>query len=105
MKAFQLYMGNTMNLFLGPVCDYSLSPVAVYASQWNIPIISPGGFAYKFGQERESAYKSLTRIGVTSESLSYIVQAHMEEYGWKKMKIIMDPDDHLTNFQRLELFN
>lgn len=40
--------GGKINLFLGPVEDYTLSPVGGYAPYWNAPILTPGGFSHDF---------------------------------------------------------
>ena len=84
-------------MFLGPVCDYSLAPVARYSSVWKIPIISPGGFTHSMGfkQFGNSRYPRdfplLTRIGVTFNSLAAMWINVMKEYSWGKTKVLYDP--------------
>jgi hypothetical protein len=57
MAAFDLHSRNHADVFLGPICDYVLAPVARYAGVWKKPVISTGGLAAAFN------YKvSVTRI-------------------------------------------
>ncbi|ESO89768.1 hypothetical protein LOTGIDRAFT_206798 [Lottia gigantea] len=86
-------MNNDVDVFLGPVCDYSLAPVARYSPYWNIPVISPGGFAHDFGAnktEPDSEYPALTRVGVTFNSLSITILEIIKHFQWKRIKIIYD---------------
>ncbi|KAL3886489.1 hypothetical protein ACJMK2_026474, partial [Sinanodonta woodiana] len=93
IAAFNFYMKKNVSVFLGPVCDYSLAPVARYAPYWHIPVISPGGFAHDFGDNKSAAeaeYATLTRIGVTFNSLADIVIHMMRHYNWYRLKVIYE---------------
>lgn len=48
IAAFELHNRNEADVFLGPICDYVLAPVARYASVWQKPVISTGGLASAF---------------------------------------------------------
>jgi hypothetical protein len=48
IAAFELHNRNEADVFLGPICDYVLAPVARYASVWQKPVISTGGLATAF---------------------------------------------------------
>lgn len=48
IAAFELYNRDEADVFLGPICDYVLAPVARYASVWQKPVISTGGLAAAF---------------------------------------------------------
>jgi hypothetical protein len=49
LQAVELFYARKVNVFLGPVCDYVLAPVARYCGVWNMPIITAGGLATGFG--------------------------------------------------------
>ncbi|KAK6184950.1 hypothetical protein SNE40_007293 [Patella caerulea] len=93
IAAFNFHMKHKVDIFLGPVCDYSLAPVARYSPYWNIPVISPGGFAHNFGankSEPDSEYPALTRVGVTFNSLSVTILEIVRHFKWNRIKIIYD---------------
>ncbi|ESP02585.1 hypothetical protein LOTGIDRAFT_171905 [Lottia gigantea] len=97
IAAFNFYMKNEVNVFFGPVCDYSLAPVARYAPFWNIPVISPGGLAHDFGANKrlpDAEYPSLTRVGVTFNSLAMCMIDMVQEFQWKQVKVIYDGNGH-----------
>lgn len=48
------------DVFLGPVCDYAVAPVARYSAFWNVPVITGGALADDFRDKNE--YKLLTRM-------------------------------------------
>lgn len=48
MAAFDLYNRNQADVFLGPICDYVLAPVARYASVWQLPVLTTGGLSAAF---------------------------------------------------------
>lgn len=97
IKAFEFYMHHQVDVFVGPICDYSLAPVARYAPYWNIPIISPGGFAHDFGankSEQNAEYPTLTRVGATFNSLAASIIDMLHVFHWKKVKVIYDGSGH-----------
>ena len=68
-----------------------MAPVARYASYWNLPILSPGGFAHTFGKNKhilDSHFATLTRIGVTFNTLAQCVIEVTRNYGYAWVKII-----------------
>ncbi|KAK6184969.1 hypothetical protein SNE40_007306 [Patella caerulea] len=97
IKAFDFYKSGYVSVFLGPVCDYSLAPVARYAPYWNKPVISPGGFAHDFGRGKHSEdaeYRTLTRVGATFNSLAKTVIGLVQHYEWHRIKVIYDGEGH-----------
>ncbi|CAG5129644.1 unnamed protein product, partial [Candidula unifasciata] len=93
IMAFEYYRRQQVSVFIGPVCDYSLAPVARYAPVWNIPVISPGGFAHDMVSKQgpDGEFPLLTRIGVTFNSLTQsLVAIMMGEFKWSKIKVIYD---------------
>lgn len=51
MAAFDLYNRQEADVFLGPICDYVLAPVARYASVWRRPVLTTGGLATAFNNK------------------------------------------------------
>lgn len=51
MAAFDLYNRLEADVFLGPICDYVLAPVARYASVWRRPVLTTGGLASAFNNK------------------------------------------------------
>lgn len=51
IEAFELHKQGEADVFLGPVCDYVLAPVARYAAVWETTIISTGGLATAFNHK------------------------------------------------------
>ncbi|XP_076470849.1 atrial natriuretic peptide receptor 3-like [Babylonia areolata] len=94
MHAFDAVTRYKVALFLGPVCDFSLAPVARYAPYWNIPIIGPGGFAHNFGEKLKGSegaeYPLLTRMGTTFNSMALTFIDFFRHFGWGKVRILYD---------------
>lgn len=51
MAAFDLFNRQEADVFLGPICDYVLAPVARYASVWRRPVLTTGGLAAAFNNK------------------------------------------------------
>ncbi|RUS88798.1 hypothetical protein EGW08_003428, partial [Elysia chlorotica] len=62
-EAIKATVRGQVHAFLGPVCDYSVSPVARQAKYWNIPLITSGAMASDFLMRRSTLYTTLTRVG------------------------------------------
>jgi Receptor family ligand binding region len=48
IEAFELHNRGEADVFLGPICDYVLAPVARYAAVWETSVISTSGLAAAF---------------------------------------------------------
>lgn len=42
LAAFEFYINKSADVFLGPMCDYVIAPVARYAGYWGIPVLTAG---------------------------------------------------------------
>ena len=60
-KKLSIYLPPFPDVFLGPVCEYVISPVAKYASVWNIPLITAAAQADGFTNKQPN-YPLLTRM-------------------------------------------
>ena len=97
LAAFNFYMNEEVHVFLGPTCDYALAPVARYAPEWNLPVISTGGFAHNFAMKDPSlfeSYPSLTRVHVTFDSLGDLFVNIFQFYDWSTVKVVYFPNGH-----------
>lgn len=93
LAAFEFYMEKQVDVFFGPVCDYSLAPVARYSPEWNIPVITPGGMAHDFS-EKVREYRSLTRVGITFDSLAVHLLDTLDFFRWDKVKVLYNSMGH-----------
>ena len=82
------------SVFLGPFCDYSLSPIARYAPVWDIPVVTPGGMAHDFGADKLVQFRTLTRVGANFNSLSWALYHCLRPSGFKRVKILYTPSGH-----------
>ena len=97
VAAFQFYMEKKVDVFIGPVCDYSLAPIARYAPYWNLPVISAGGFAHDFGYPKsgiDPEFPTLTRVGATFNTLAKCLINTVKHFNWSKIQMIYDGDGH-----------
>ena len=98
LAAFNFYMNRDVHVFLGPTCDYALAPVARYAPEWNLPVISTGGFAHDFGNKnvtsKEESFPSLTRVHLTFGSVGDLFVNMFRHYNWATVKVIYFSEGH-----------
>ena len=94
LAAFNFFRYNQAHVFFGPVCDYSLAPVARYSPFWDIPVISPGGMAHDFGVDKLKEFPMLTRVGWTFDSLATQIDAMIETHQWRSLKVLYTPFGH-----------
>lgn len=59
LAAFDLYTREEADVFLGPICDYVLAPVARYAGVWQRPVLTTGGLAAAFNIKVKGFRKAL----------------------------------------------
>ena len=91
--AINFYMEKKVDVFFGPVCDYSVAPVARQVKYWNIPLISAGAMARDFDDYRNVEYNLLSRVGpVNFKSLAIMMINVLEKYRWKGFKLIYDSE-------------
>ena len=91
IEAFNFFMKRMVHVFVGPVCDYSLAPVARYSPFWNIPVVSPGGLAHDFGADKSNPnaeFPLLTRVGTTLNSLAHYLHGSLTHFRFKRIKVV-----------------
>lgn len=69
-------------MFLGPVCEYVLAPVARYAGSWGIPVLTPAGQADAF-RHKDLHYPTLTRMMGSHRLVGEALQHILRSFGWK----------------------
>lgn len=97
IQAYKFHQEDKVHILLGPSCDYSLAPVARYSAYWNLPIISPGGMARIFGEDKrdvDAEFPWLTRVGATFDGLAWFFQRVVTQYGWNDVKILYTTNGH-----------
>ena len=94
LAAFDFVTNKTVDIFFGPCCDYSLAPVVRYSKYWNVPVITPGGFARNFAEKTvgEAQYTMLTRVGNNFESLTDGAIKMLQTNSWSNIMMIYDKD-------------
>ncbi|KAG8224595.1 hypothetical protein J437_LFUL009437 [Ladona fulva] len=76
------------DLFLGPVCEYALAPVARYASAWRLPVVTAGGRADAF-RHKAPSYSTLTRIAGPYSGVGNAMRVILaERFGWKRAALL-----------------
>lgn len=86
LVAIDMYLKNQAHVFLGPVCDYSVAPIARFSPHWNIPLITAGGLVHAF--EDKNQYKLLTRILGSYAKLGEFVHSVFQKFNWTTSALI-----------------
>ncbi|XP_070155765.1 atrial natriuretic peptide receptor 1 isoform X1 [Polyergus mexicanus] len=82
LAAFEFYINQTADAFLGPVCDYVIAPVARYAGVWGIPVLTAGAQAEAFRHKGEH-YPTLTRMMGSHRLVGEALRHILRRFGWK----------------------
>ena len=91
MAAFDMYVNKSVNLFVGPACEYSLAPVARYSPYWNIPVITAGAGATIKAFTDKGDYKQLTRMSSPNNKLGFfLVETLRKCFNWKLMGFVFE---------------
>ncbi|XP_020295913.1 atrial natriuretic peptide receptor 1 [Pseudomyrmex gracilis] len=82
LAAFEFYINQTADAFLGPVCDYVIAPVSRYAGVWGIPVLTAGAQAEAFRHKGEH-YPTLTRMMGSHRLVGEALRHILRRFGWK----------------------
>lgn len=91
IQAYNFYKKDKIHVLLGPVCEYSLAPVARFARYWNLAVVTPGGMCGKFGRDKTKAdpeFPLLTRVGVTFDSVANFLHLIMRRFMWNNIYLM-----------------
>lgn len=85
--------------FVGPGCSYTSSPVGLFTTHWDIPMVTAGAPAVAF---YGGVYPSITNTGPTHMKLGKFALKICEHFGWREhvMLVFSDKkmDDRLCYF-------
>lgn len=111
LEAMEMHIKHTPDVYLGPINDYVLAPVARYALVWNTPIISPGGTSDGF-RLKAANFPMLTSMRPSCKSMVPAVLDVMRHFGWRHVSMMYQNDlklkgkgDSHYSFQMGSLFN
>ncbi|XP_075995014.1 atrial natriuretic peptide receptor 1-like, partial [Genypterus blacodes] len=75
--------------FIGPGCCYTASPVGLFATHWDIPMVTAGAPAVAFVG---GVYPSITNVGPTHKKLGKFALRICEHFGWREHVMIVFTD-------------
>src|SRR6218665_1443234 len=94
-EAINFYVEDQVHVFLGPVCDYAVAPVARQSVFWRVPVISVGALALDFFMRRRQVYPLLIRIGPANlKCLAESLVDMMVRFRWTKVKLLYQRDGY-----------
>ncbi|XP_076324600.1 atrial natriuretic peptide receptor 1-like isoform X2 [Tachypleus tridentatus] len=91
LHAVTAFAENDGHLFLGPVCDFSLAPIARWLKYWDLPLLSVGGLSSGFGQNKSHSKSEnylLTRMGQTFNGVNDLFFFVTKKFGWQKVFLV-----------------
>lgn len=74
------------DVFLGPVNDYVVAPIARYADKWNIPVITARAQVSMFS--RKELYRMLTRMMGSYNMLADAIKMIMTLFHWSHAAVL-----------------
>lgn len=96
---FNNYINKTLDVLLGPICDYVLAPVVRQAYFWNISVLSIGGSAKDFVFMKKTHYQMLTKVGpVQPTYYNNFFNSLAAKFSWDKIAVVRFVSD-LKNFR------
>lgn len=75
--------------FIGPGCSYTSSPVGLFTTHWDIPMVTAGAPAMAF-YNRD--YLSITNTGPTHKKLGKFALRICEHFGWREHVMLIFSD-------------
>ena len=86
LAAVRLFYKDKVDVFYGPCCKYALSPVARYATVWQVPVITPGGLTPAFSNKDE--FPMLTRIRAPYDKLADFLLSVLRQFEWQHIGLL-----------------
>lgn len=75
--------------FIGPGCSYTSSPVGLFTTHWDIPMVTAGAPAVAF---YDGGYLSITNTGPTHKKLGKFALRICEHFGWQEHVMLIFSD-------------
>ncbi|KAK3767938.1 hypothetical protein RRG08_049496 [Elysia crispata] len=98
LAAFDMYVNQSADVFLGPACDYSVAPVARFSKFWGIPVLSAGALVAAFKDKTE--YRLLTRVQGTHAKVGQFVLHLLKAFYWSHAAILYDDVTRSPNAEK-----
>ncbi|XP_049440112.1 atrial natriuretic peptide receptor 1-like [Epinephelus fuscoguttatus] len=76
--------------FIGPGCSYTSSPVGLFTTHWNVPMVTAGAPAVAF---YGGVYPSITNTGPTHKKLGKFALRICEHFEWREHVMLMFSDN------------
>lgn len=80
--------------FIGPGCSYTSSPVGLFTTHWDIPMVTAGAPAVAF---YGSVYPSITNTGPTHMKLGRFALRICEHFGWRDHVMLIFSDKKMDD--------
>ena len=80
--------------FIGPGCSYTSSPVGLFTTHWDVPMITAGAPAVAF---YGGVNPSLTNTGPTHKKLGRFALRICEHFGWREHVMLMFNDNKMDD--------
>lgn len=80
--------------FVGPGCSYTSSPVGLFTSHWDIPMVTAGAPAVAF---YGGGYPSVTNTGPTHMKLGRFALRICQHFGWRRHVMLIFSDKKLDD--------
>ncbi|XP_057376143.1 atrial natriuretic peptide receptor 1-like [Daphnia carinata] len=92
LEAVGLYNNKSLDVFLGPVCEYVISPVAKYAGVWNIPLLTAAAQADGFSHKQPN-YPLLTRMMGSYREVGAVMVQILARFDWRVVGMLYHNHD------------
>lgn len=89
LMAVDLKLDHNPWVFIGPGCSYTSSPVGLFATHWDIPMVTAGAPAVAF---YGSTYHTVTNTGPTHKKLGRFALRLCREFGWRERVMLLFSD-------------
>ncbi|KAM7382846.1 hypothetical protein PAMP_002547 [Pampus punctatissimus] len=80
--------------FIGPGCSYTSSPVGLFTTHWDVPMVTAGAPAVAF---YGGGYPSITNTGPTHKKLGKFALRICEHFGWREHVMLMFNDNKVDD--------
>ncbi|CAJ1063134.1 atrial natriuretic peptide receptor 1-like [Xyrichtys novacula] len=90
LMAVDLKFAYDLWAFIGPGCSYTASPVGLFATHWDVPMVTAGASAVAF--HGVQVYPTITNTGPTHKKLGKFALRICEHFGWREHVMLMFND-------------
>lgn len=102
LAAIDMYIEQNVHVFIGPVCDYAVAPIARFSPHWHIPIITTGALVNAFGDK--SRYTLLTRMQGSYGKAGEFISDMFHFFNWTTVELVHHDNIEITDGGRSDCF-